>query len=259
VGRLDGKVAIVTGSTRGIGRAIAIAFAREGASVALTGRDRDRGAQVVGEIRDAGGDGDAEFLPADLGRQDDVRQMVEGAAQRFGRITTLVNNAAATDRIGPGRGDATVARSDEDAWRAILAIGLDGLRWSCQYAIPHMIEAGGGSIINISAHAGVRGVPGFAAYTASKGAMNALTRALAVEHGADGIRCNAISAGFVQSGPWVDEQMTDEKALARLRRAYLTRLGVPEDIAHAAVYLASDEAEIVTGVVLPVDGGLQAK
>ena len=122
-----------------------------------------------------------------------------------------------------------------------------------------MIEAGGESIVNISAHAGVRGVPGFSAYTASKGAMNALTRALAVEHATDGIRCNAISAGFIQSGAWVDEQITDPKALARLRRAYLTRLGVPEDVAHAAIYLASDEAAIVTGVVLPVEGGLQAK
>ena len=257
MGRMEGKVAIVTGGTRGIGRAIALAFAREGARVAVTGRHRERGEQVVDEIRDAGGD--AAFIPADLSVEEDVRQMADRTVERFGRITTLVNNAAATQWIGPGRGDASVTRVDEEAWQAVLAVGLDGLRWSCRHAIPHMIEAGGGSIVNISAHAGVRGVPGFAAYTASKGAMNALTRALSVEHGADGIRCNAISAGFIESGAWVDEQITDEKARARLRRAYLTRLGVPEDIAHAAVYLASDEAEIVTGVILPVDGGLQAK
>ena len=257
MGRLDGKVAIVTGATRGIGRAIALMFAREGARVAVTGRHPERGAAVVDEICAAGGV--ATFFPGELGAEDDVRRVVDAAAERFGRITTLVNNAAATDRVGPGRGDARLVDVDNSAWEAVLAVGLHGLFWSCKHAIPHMIEAGGGSIINISAHAGVRGVSGFAAYTASKGAMNALTRALAVEHGADHIRCNAISAGFIQSGPWVDEQLTDERALARLQRAYLTRLGVPDDVAYAAVYLASDEAEIVTGVVLPVDGGLQAK
>jgi len=256
LGRLAGKVAIVTGSTRGIGRAIAARFAQEGARVVVTGRSRERGEEVAREIQAAGGA--ARFTAADLGREEDVRRLVSTALEEFGALTTLVNNAAATDLVGPGRGDGPMAEVAPEAWEGVLAVGLRGLRHCCRHAIPALIASGGGSIVNISAHAGARGVPGLSAYTASKGAMNALTRSIAVEYGGQGIRCNAISAGFVASGPWTQEQM-DEKAILRLRRMALTRLGVPDDIAWAAVYLASDEAAIVTGAILPVDAGLQAR
>jgi 3-oxoacyl-[acyl-carrier protein] reductase len=256
VGRLAGKVAIVTGSTRGIGRAIALHFAREGACVLVTGRNRESGEAVVREIGAAGGT--ARFAAADLACDADVRNVVAAALETWGRLTTLVNNAAATDLVGPGRGDAAIAEVAPTAFARVFEVGILGLYHCCRHAIPAMIEAGGGSIVNISAHAAAHGVPGFAAYSASKGAMEALTRSIAIDYASHGIRCNAIRAGFVQSGPWIDEQM-DERAMARLRRNTLTRLGLPDDIAQAATYLASDESAIVTGCVLPVDSGIDAK
>ena len=254
--RLAGKVAIVTGSTRGIGEAIARRFARCGAGVVVSGRDAARGEKVAAGIEADGGE--AIFVRADVSRAADASGLVEAAVARFGRLTTLVNNAAATDRVGPGRGDAALAEVEDDAWRAILDTGLEALRLTCRAAVPAMRAAGGGAIVNVSAHAAARGVPGMAAYSASKAAMEALTRSLAVDGAADGIRCNAIRSGFVHSGPWIDEQM-DARALERLRARLLTRVPVPDDIAHAAVFLASDEAEVITGTVMVVDAGTGAR
>ncbi len=254
--RLAGKVAVVTGSTRGIGEAIARRFARCGAGVTVTGRDVERGGRVAAGIESEGGR--AIFVRADLSREDDVRALVAATVARFGRLTTLVNNAAATERVGPGRGDASLHQVEPGAWDAILDVGLRALRLGCRFAVPAMRDAGGGAIVNVSAHAAARGVSGLAAYTASKGAMEALTRSIAVDCAPDGIRCNAIRSGFVRSGPWVDAQM-NERALERMRARLLTRIPVPDDIAHAAVFLASDEAEVITGSVLVVDAGTGAK
>lgn len=256
-GRLEGKVAVVTGSTRGIGRATALRFAREGARVVVTGRSEDDGRVVEAEIRDAGGD--ATFVRTDLAREDDVVAMVRAAVDRYGGLTTLVNNAAPTELMGPGRLDRRVTELENDAWDSIMLVALKAVVWCCKYAIPAMIEAGGGAIVNISSAASLLGTPGLDTYTASKGALNALTRSLAVEYAADGIRANAIASGMVLSSEGAWKLMEDPVIGGATRAMHLTRLGVPDDIANVALFLASDEAGFVTGAVIPVDGGVTAR
>src|SRR5580765_3571567 len=191
--RMEGKVAIVTGSTRGIGRATALRFAREGARVVVTGRTEDAGREVEEEIRAAGGEG--VFVPTDLAREDDVVAMVSTAIERYGALTTLVNNAAPTELMGPGRLDRRVTELENDAWDAIMLVALKAVIWSCKYAIPAMTTSGGGAIVNISSAASILGTPGLDTYTAAKGALNALTRSLAVEYAPDNIRVNCIVSG----------------------------------------------------------------
>ena len=255
--RLAGKVAIVTGSTRGIGRATAIRFAQEGAAVVVTGRGRDDGLAVEAEIRGAGGR--AVYVPTDLSREEDVVAMVRAAVDHFGAVTTLVNNAAPTELMGPGRSDRRVTELDNDAWDAIMLVGLKAVVWCCKYAIPEMIAAGNGAVVNISSAASLLGTPGLDTYTASKGALNALTRSIAVEYAAEGIRANCIASGMVLSSEGAWKLMEDPVIGGATRAIHLTRLGMPEDIANAALFLASDEAAFVTGAVIPVDGGVTAR
>ena len=247
--RLAGETAVVTGSTSGIGRAIATRFAAEGARVVVTGRDRGRGEAIVAAITDAAGD--ALFLPADLADEDACTQLVDEAAARLGSLTILVNNAMSDDGLDGPAGDITT-----EGWERILRVNLSAALWLARAAIPHMRTAGHGSILNISSRAGERGTPRLAAYSASKGGMNALTRSIAVDYAPDGIRCNTISPGYVLNERR-DRELTEDRR-QRLEGMHLTRLGEPDDIAHAAVYLASREAEFVTGVNLPVDGGSSA-
>jgi len=254
---MAGKVAVVTGSTRGIGRATAVRFAREGAAVVVTGRSEDDGRAVEAEIRAAGGD--AVYVPTDLSREDDVVAMVQAALDRFGALTTLVNNAAPTELMGPGRLDRRVTELENDAWDSIMLVGLKAVVWCCKYAIPAMIDAGGGAVVNISSAASLLGTPGLDTYTASKGALNALTRSIAVEYAADNIRANCIASGMVLSSEGAWKLMEDPAIGGATRAIHLTRLGMPEDIANAALFLASDEAAFVTGAVIPVDGGVTAR
>ena len=248
--RLQGEIALVTGSTSGIGRAIAAVFAREGAAVAVTGRDPGRGAAVVDGITTAGGT--AAFLPADLSTEAAVSGLVDAVVERFGGLTVLVNNAVAS---GAG-GDGPVGTIATEAWEAVLRVNLTAPMWLCRAAIPHMQAAGHGSIVNISSRQGERASPGFAAYSTSKGGLNALTRAIAVDYAADGIRCNTISPGYVLNDRR-DRDLTPERR-ARLEGMHLTRLGEAEDVALAAVYFASSESDFATGVNLPLDGGSSA-
>jgi NAD(P)-dependent dehydrogenase (short-subunit alcohol dehydrogenase family) len=256
-GRLAGKVAVVTGSTRGIGRATAVRFAQEGARVVVTGRSEGDGRAVEAEIRAAGGD--AVYVPTDLSREDDVVAMVHAAVDRFGALTTLVNNAAPTELMGPGRSDRRVTELENDAWDAIMLVSLKAVVWCCKYAIPAMVESGGGAIVNISSAASLLGTPGLDTYTASKGALNALTRSIAVEYAAEGIRSNCIASGMVLTSEGAWKLMEDPVIGGATRAMHLTRLGMPEDIANAALFLASDEAAFVTGAVIPVDGGVTAR
>ena len=255
--RLSGKVALVTGSTRGIGRAIATRFAAEGAAVVVTGRTKNTGHAVENEIRAAGGE--ATYVRADFGREADVEHAIATTTQRYGGLTTLVNNAAPTDLVGPGRGDRSLAEITDDAWDAIMTVALKQLVWCTRHAAPHLAAAEGASIVNISSAASMRGVPGIDAYTAAKGAMNALTRSLAVELARDGVRVNTIVCGMVLTSEGAFKMMDHPMIGPATRALHLTRLGLPDDIANVALFLASDEAAYVTGVVLPADGGLMAK
>lgn len=256
--RLAGKVALVTGATRGIGRTIAITFAREGARVVLAGRTVAAGEAVQAEIATAGGE--ALFVPTDIGREDDVVRAVRAAVERFGALTTLVNNAAATDLTGlPGRADAGLAEITDEAFAATVQTNLWGLFWCTKYAIAEMRRAGGGSIVNVSSGVATKGAPMMDAYTATKGAMNALTRSLAVGYAKERIRVNAISSGLIESGESITRLLADPARRRWLEESIpLPYFGAPEDIAWGCVYLASDESRYVTGTVLPIDGGYLA-
>ncbi len=244
--RLAGEKALVTGSTSGLGRAIATELAREGAAVVVTGRDRTRGDAVVAEITATGGD--ACFVAADLGDEAATTALVATAAERMNGLTVLVNNAAGGDAADGPIGDLT-----SDAWEAILRVDLTAPMWCARATIPHMQRAGHGSIVNVSSRQAERASRGLAAYVAAKSGLNGLTRAIAVDYAADGIRCNTVSPGYVLNDRR-DADITAERR-ARYEGMHLTRLGVASDIAYAVVYLASRESEYLTGVNLQLDGG----
>lgn len=243
--RMQGKVAYVSGSTRGIGRSIAELYAREGAKVAVTGRTVARGEKVVKGIRDAGGE--AEFFRLDVTDEDNVRGVIDEVVERFGKLDTMVNNAAPTDTISTTVKPLTQYTNGE--WDHIMRGTLTGnVFWPWKYGVPHLKEAGGGNVINISSGHAVVGIGGFAAYAAAKGGMNAITRVLAVEGSPYNIKVNAISVGRVISH--------SEDTGVAIGGGHLTRLGTPLDIAYSALWLASDENGFTTGSLVTVDGGM---
>jgi NAD(P)-dependent dehydrogenase (short-subunit alcohol dehydrogenase family) len=243
--RLEGKVALISGSTRGIGRTTAEMFAAQGARVAVTGRTVDRGEKVVKIIRDAGGD--AEFFALDVTDEASVHSVIDGVAERFGKLDVLINNAAPTDIVATTVKPLTEYTTEE--WNRILVGTLTGnVFWACKYGIPHLEAAGGGSIVNISSGQSVIGISGFSAYAAAKGAINSITRSLAVENAGKNIRVNTIVVGRVIAH-------TKDTGVG-VHGGHLTRLGIPADVAHVAIWLASDESEFATGSLVTVDGGL---
>jgi len=244
--RLAGEKALVTGSTSGIGRAIAVEFASEGATVVVTGRDQNRGEAVVAEIAAAGGT--SVFIAADLGDEIATTGLVNAAAEHLHGLTVLVNNAAGGDAH-----DAAIGDLGTEAWDAILRVDLTAPMWCARAAIPHMQRAGHGSIVNMSSRQAERASRGLAAYVAAKAGLNGLTRAIAVDYADAGIRCNTVSPGYVLNDRR-DADITPERR-ARFEGMHLTRLGTAADIAYAAVYLASRESEFVTGINLQLDGG----
>ncbi len=252
--RLDGKVALVTGGTRGIGQGIVEMLAAEGAAVVFTGRSEDHGRAVEAGVTAAGGQ--ATYLRADNSVEEDVAGAVRATVERYGSLTTLVNNAIASEDVGSGK-DSHVDEVDNDTFASILRVALMGSVWASKYAIPEMRKAGSGSIVNISASSSKSALPHRPAYHASKGAINAITRQMAVDYGSDDIRANAIIVGFIFTGT---PQMTAILDNPKIRAAFeknimVPRFGEPADIAAGVVYLASDESKYVTGIELTIDGG----
>jgi NAD(P)-dependent dehydrogenase (short-subunit alcohol dehydrogenase family) len=251
--RLEGKVALVTGGTRGIGRGIVEMLAAQGAAVAFTGRSQEAGHEVEAGVAASGGR--VLYLNADSGNEADVVAAVAATVERFGRLTTLVNSAISDD-ASSGR-DSHVDLVDNDTFGNIMRIALMGTFWACKYAIPHMRAAGSGSIVNISASSSRSALPERPAYHASKGAINAMTRQLAVDYGKDNIRANTIIVGFIYTGSPVMAAILDDpvRRAAFERNIMVPRFGEPADIAAGVVYLASDESGYVTGTELTIDGG----
>ncbi|MFF0187541.1 SDR family NAD(P)-dependent oxidoreductase [Streptomyces sp. NPDC005244] len=242
--RLEGKTALVTGATSNIGRAIAEAFASQGAHVAVSGRSAERGEEVVAGIRARGGR--ADFVRADLdGSAAASRTLAEEATHVLGgRIDVLVNNAG----IYPA--DSTTA-TDEKTFDRVYAVNVKAPFFLTAAVAPAMVEAGGGSIINLGSWIARLGIPVGALYSSTKGAVETLTRAWAAEFGPQGVRVNAISPGVVLT-PAPGEEHPAE---VMMKGTPANRMGSPEDIANAAVYLAADESAFVHGIVLDVDGG----
>jgi NAD(P)-dependent dehydrogenase (short-subunit alcohol dehydrogenase family) len=252
--RLNGRVAVVTGGGGGIGGATARALAREGASVLVVDIDEAAAESVARGIRDAGAI--AESLRADLSEEDDVEAVVAGAVDRFGRLDVLHNNAALTDSEFLSA-DTAVTELSLEVWDRTLAVNLRSQMLMCKHAVPIMADQGGGSIINMSSGASLKGDRTRTAYGVSKAGVNALTLYVATSHGKKGIRANTILPGLVITD--AVRAHLKEEMLASLSKATLTpSVGQPDDIADVVVFLASDESRYITGQMLAVDGGMSA-
>ncbi len=252
MGRLDGKVALITGGASGMGMVASRLFAEEGASVVLTDVADEAGERVAAEIRDAGGR--AHYVHADVSVEADAEAMVRAAVERFGGLHVLYNNAGV---MLPD--DGSVTTTDERIWDRTLAINVKGVAFGCKHGIPAMLASGGGSIINVASFVAWMGAAtSQTAYTASKGAVLSMTREIAVEYARKGIRCNALCPGPIET-PLLAELLADEAA--RQRRFVhipMGRLGRAEELARAALFLASDDSSFMTGASLIVDGGITA-
>ena len=252
--RLEGRRAIVTGAGSGIGRAIALRLAAEGARVAVADVDEAAAARVADEL--GAGEGNAMSRRVDVSRAAEVEALVGWVVEQWGGLDVMVNNAG----VGVA---ATTPDTEEADWDRLMAVNLKGTFLGMKYAIPAIRAAGGGAVVNIASVAALVGVPDRAAYCASKGGVVALTRAAAIDHVAEGVRINCIAPGTVDT-PWVQRITADyadpdaARAAMRARQPH-GRLVTPEEIAAMATYLASDEAASVIGAVMVVDGGLSAR
>lgn len=247
--RLEGRAALITGAASGIGRAIALLFAEEGASVAIADCDEDGGRETAEIIERSGRP--AAFLRTDVTKEDDVREATAEACERFGHLDVLVNDAGIVHMAG-----AIDTRLED--WERVLAVNLRGVFLCSKHAIPLMVKKGGGAIVNIASIGSLVSVPAHAAYNAAKAGVVGLSRQMAVDYGPNNIRVNCICPTATDT-PLVRRAGTSSKALEAMAQMHpLRRLTEPQDIAYAALFLASDEARCITGVALPVDCGWTA-
>lgn len=248
--RLKGKVALITGAGSGIGRAAALLFAGEGARVGVNDRNEASARETVDLVGRAGGE--AVIAAGDAADAETARAVVQRTVDAYGKLDVLYNNAGIGYSSSITHG--TVEAIREEDWDAVVHNNLRSVYLCCKHTIPRMIEAGGGSIINTSSVMALRGMPSADAYTAAKGGVISLTRSLAVGLGPKRIRVNVICPGPIET-PMIAEVIRDPENRRGMENVPLRRLGQPEDVAYAALYLASDESSFVTGVVLCVDGG----
>ena len=247
--RLEGKVALITGGASGMGKVASQLFAREGAKVVLTDVSDEAGRSTAEEIGT-----NALFVHADVSKEADAKAMVDAAVERFGRLDVLYNNAGVMLDA-----DGSVDTTDESVWDRTLAINVKGVAFGCKFGVPAMIASGGGSIINVASFVAWLGAAtSQTAYTASKGAVLAMTREIAVEYARKGVRCNALCPGPIET-PLLMALLSDEqKKQRRFVHIPMGRLGQAEELAKAALFLASDDSSYMTGASLIVDGGITA-
>jgi NAD(P)-dependent dehydrogenase (short-subunit alcohol dehydrogenase family) len=251
-GRLEGKVALITGAGSGMGRAAAELFAGEGARIVVSDVDEIAGNDAVAAVRAAGGD--ATFVRANVAEWDDCQAMVAAAMLTYGALHVLYNNAG----IFPPD-DGGVLDTPQATWRKVMAVNLEGVWLGCKAGIPAMLESGGGAIVNVASFVALMGAAtAQIAYTSSKGGVLAMTREMAVEYARQGIRVNALCPGPIQT-PLLEELLSDpDRRARRMVHIPMGRLGRAEELAKAALFLASDDASFMTGAALVVDGGITA-
>lgn len=248
--RFESKVVLVTGGTSGIGRDAAIAFAREGARVAVAGRRATEGEETVSLIRKAGGEG--LFVQADVSKSTDIQAMVARCVDAYGRLDCAFNNAG----IG-GPLSVPLADYDEETWNRIIAVNLTGVFLCMKFEIPEMLKGGGGAIVNTSSAAGIKSspVPG-AAYSSSKHGLHGLSTTAALEYAAKGIRVNVVCPGVIMTPLTENSIGRDKKLMERVASKHpIGRVGEPREVSSLVLWLCSNEASFVTGAIIPVDGG----
>ncbi len=255
MGRVAGKVVLVTGAGSGIGRATATLLAREGATVVVTDINKPGGLETVQQIGAANSGSGARFEEHDTAREEDWKRIIDGVMAREGRLDGLVNNAGIS-----GPFPSTFETETVEQWRRMLSINVEGVFLGCKHAVPAIKQSGGGSIVNTSSLAAFLGTPALSAYGASKGAVRQFTKTVAMDCARKGykVRCNSVHPGIIMT-PMGQSILPNDKARERaLRTIPIGEFGAPEDIAYGILYLISDESRFVTGAELVIDGGMNA-
>lgn len=246
---LKDKVAVVSGAGSGIGRAIAEAYAKEGAKVVVTDINEAHGQQTVNTITSAGGE--AFFVHADSSKAEDNKNLVAAVVQKYGRLDIACNNA------GIGGPAAPTGQYPVEGWDKVIAVNLSGVFYACRYQLEQMEKNGGGSIVNIASIHGTVAAPMSPAYTASKHGVVGLTKNIAAEYGQKNIRCNAVGPGYIAT-PLLDDNLTDDMKKGIAAKASMNRLGTPQEVADLVVFLSSDKSSFTTGSYFITDGGYTA-